>query len=168
MEVCWGKPGSTDATALEITVFYANNPGDYSSMRVARAAIDPDSSRASQNKFSFPDLGTCTNLEGEDFKYHKTLSFTGAPPSGLNIPAAVVRSGGGGLQFARLRLLYNTTAQPVGVRIVGGGVLPSQGRLVNSVGRSGDTSRKVQVYSLFSDLPPVFDSAIFTPGGLAQ
>lgn len=162
--VCWGNSGtgsSTPATpALELSVFYKNTPSqnDYSSVRVARAVYDPDSSRRSSNQFSLAS-GTC-NIEGKTFPF----STGEIDLATLGIPGGVTGTAGG-LQFARIRLLYNTdSAHQAGVFVVGG-LLPKQGTKIESTGFAGQAQRKVIVNRLYADLPPIFDFAAFSSSG---
>lgn len=169
MRVCWGKPGTpVDATttpAIEVSVLYANTPGNYSTVRVGRAAYDPNTSRASQNGFEAPDVGGCT-IDGQDFAFQKLVHFfaaTGVPSSVYTTPD--------GLQLARVRVFYNSdTPQSVGISANFGAnsVLPSQGRRVESVGTAGEATRKIEVYDLFADLPGPFDSVLFSTGSIRQ
>lgn len=112
IKVCWGAPGTpgSDSTtpALESTIVYATNPGDYSTTKVARAPYDPNSSRRASNFFLAPDAGTCT-IGSNSFAFQKTIDLTtlGIGPGTYNVP--------NGLQMVRIRLLYNTSPQPIGI-----------------------------------------------------
>lgn len=165
MKVCWGETGTANNTAntpaIETTVFYANTPGNYATVRVARDATDPNTPRQSSNSFAAPDPGTCT-IDSQVFPFQKTIAF-----NSLGIPASVYNQQNG-LLFVRLRLIYNSDkAHPVGLD-VGTGTLPAQGSKVESIGTSGESTRKVVVYRSFPDLPSIFDSAILAPGGLTK
>jgi len=176
MKVCWGnKPtGSSDSTtpALEVSVFYTTNPGvftDFSQVRVAREALDPNATRANINGFNsnLTKAGTC-ELQGESFQFEKTLSFSSdVSPEGLKIPSASYNNEGG-LLFVVLRLLYNTTSHKVGIDVTGGSNLPTQGTIITSLGTSGEANRKIEVTQSVGALPPVFDSAVFSLGGLSK
>jgi len=168
MRVCWGRPGTpnNDATtpALEVSILYAATPGDVGSIRIARAAFDPNTARRNNNSFAAPDAGGCT-IETESYAFKKDFTF-----ASLGIPVGVYNTQDG-LQLARMRFLYNTDgAQTFGadVNFPGNGVLPSQGRRVESTGLAGESTRKVEVYDLFADLPAPFDSVLFTPGGISK
>lgn len=170
IKICWGKPGtpSGDATtpAVEVSVVYAQTPGDYSTIQVARAAYDPNSGRLATNNFAASDAGTCT-IDGKSFEFQKTIDL-GA--SGLNIPIASYSSEDG-LQFARVRVLYNSaSAQPLGVdaNFAGNSTLPAQGTMIASTGISGESNRKIEVFRGFGETPPIFDSALFSLGGLVK
>jgi len=160
MKVCWGKPGTAndeDVTpAVEASIYYATTPGDYTTARIARATADPNSGRTGTNSFDQAD-GGCS-VEGTDYAFSSTISFSDLGVSGQ-------------LQMARLRMLYNSdTNQPVGFdfNFAGNSPLPSQGSRVDSTGTSGDSTRRVEVFQVYSDLPPNFDSAVFSPPGLTK
>jgi hypothetical protein len=166
--ICWGESGtgSGEATtpAIEVSVFYAATPGILGTTRIARATYDPNSSRQSSNNFSAPDAGTCT-AGGEDFQFQKLIDLT---TLGIPIGSYSVQNG---LQFAKVRLFYNTDiTQPIGIDVyqVGNGLLPSQGIKIESVGQAGESNRKIDVYQGFGEPPPIFDSAVFSPGGLTK
>lgn len=170
LKICWGNPGtaadSSTTPALEVSVFYANTPGDYSDIRIARATYDPNTTRQSSNNFSSPDAGTCS-VGGGSFEFQKTIDLT---TSGLGIPSGVLSSENG-LQFARLRLLYNTaTSHPVGVdaNFSGNTLLPAQGVTIDSTGTSGEANRKIDVFRAFGEPPSIFDTAVFSTGGIVK
>lgn len=150
LKVCWGEAGTqsgSDTTpALEVSVFYSAGG---KVPKIMRGAYDPNSARRASNKFDGDDLGGCT-VGSTNFAFSKTVNL-----AGLN-----------GLQFARLRILYNTDkAHPVGVSTAGSGTLPNQGTKLESTGTVGDVTRKIEYFRLFSDLPPVFDPAVYSGAG---
>lgn len=163
LKVCWGSEGTppdkSTTPAIGVSVIYKNDPAqaDYSSIRIARAAYDPNLTRAILNKFSPPDGGSCS-IGGKTYAFGKNINF-----SDLNIPSRVFTPGG--LQTARIRILYNTDApQPVGVSIPTSS-FPSQGTAITSTGVADEATRKIQVFKLFADLPPIFDFAAFSSSG---
>jgi len=167
MKVCWGEIGtaSGDATtpAIEASIFYATTPGDYSTVMIARDTIDPNTARRSSNNFSAPDVGTCT-VDGVDFEFQKTFDF-----SSLSIPSSSY-STQNGLQFAKIRILYNSDmAHRMGIDVTAtGNDLPSQGLRIESTGVSGESNRRIEVFQTFGELPPIFDSVLFSPGGIVK
>lgn len=168
VKVCWGEPGtssSEDTTpAVEVTFFYATTPGDYSTIQVARAAYDPNSTRTSTNNFASPDLGTCT-AGGQDFAFQKTIDL-----SSLGIPSASY-STENGLQYAKVRMIYNSSVKhSVGfdVDFTGNSTLPAQGTNIQSTGSSGEANRKIQVFRGFGEVLPIFDAAAFSSGGIVK
>jgi len=162
-KVCWADSGTSnsDATtpALEITVVYRTTVGEY---RVARKMLDPNTSgRTSSN--GYVAAGTCT-VSGQIFQFQNTVTFDA---SGLNIANYATD---GVLQYATAKLLYNTaTAHKVAIDITGtGSVLPSQGALVDSKGNFGDANRRIEVYQLHPETPPIFANAIFSSGSIIK
>lgn len=166
--ICWGKPGTTSSSAttpaVEISTFYATTPGDYSTVRIARQTVDPNSVRTSTNNFSAPDAGTCTT-GNESFAFQKTVDL-----AALGVPAGSYGVQNG-LQFVKVRFLYNTDiAHQAGINVnfAGNTLLPSQGLRVESVGQSGEANRKIDVFQGFGEPPPVFDVAVFSVGGITK
>lgn len=166
MSVCWAGSGtsSDQATtpALEISILYVDVPWDYSTIKIARVTTDPNIARRVTNNFGDTDGVGCT-LEGQDFEFKKTIDFSA---SGLNIPYAAP----GNLLIAKIRFFYNTDeAQTLGFDVRGtGGDLPSQGRRIVSTGTAGEANRKIEVLRTFGELPPIFDAAVFSPGGIVK
>jgi hypothetical protein len=88
----------------------------------------------------------------------------------LGIPAGV-RSTQNGLQFVKVRMLYNSAeTHTVGIstQYAGNSDLPSQGVKITSTGTSGTSNRKIDVFQGYGELPSVFDSAIFSLGGISK
>lgn len=168
IKICWGAPGtsSTSSTtpAMESSVFYTTNPGDYSTLKIGRVAYDPNTSRLASNFFSGSDSGVCT-IGGTNFAFQKTIDLTT-----LGITSAVYNTANG-LQMLRIRILYNTDViQPLGIdtNFAGNSSLPPQSIAIESTGTSGESARKVQVLKNFADLPSVFDSAVFSGSNIVK
>ena len=168
VEVCWGEAGTpvdqATTPAVEIVVYYTETPGDYTTARVLRIPLDPNTARRSLNNFSAPDVGTCT-IDDTDFQFRSQvdLAALGVPASSYDFE--------NGLQFIRIRILYNVgESHPVGVNIdfPGNGILPSQGFKIESRGTAGSANRKIDVFQSFGELPPVFDAALFSFGGFSK
>ncbi len=158
MRICWAKEGtaSDQATtpAIEVSIWYTETAGDYSTTKIAREAIDPNVTRRVVNSFSAPTPGDCS-IDGNNFAFQKIIDF-----SSLN-----------GLQFAHIKFIYNTDiAQSLGtdVNFDDNEFLPSQGKRIESIGTAGEAARKVEVYRLFSALPAIFDFGVFTPMGISK
>jgi len=167
VKVCWGKEGTAGGTAttpaLEVSVFYAD-PAGSSNYKIAREVLDPNSTRTSTNNFSAPDSGTCT-ISGENYAFQKTIDL-----STLGIPAASY-STQGGLQFAHLRMFYNTDmTHPIGISVAlaGNTLLPAQGVAIESSGKSGEANRRISVFQSFGEIPEIFNGAVFSLGGLTK
>lgn len=149
LRICWGNAGtSADTTttpALELSVYYESTPGDIATVKIARAAFDPNSGRTTSNSFAAPDGGIC-QIEGTNFAFQKNITF-----SSLGIPSDSYQVQNG-LIFARVRLFYNTdVAHAVGTSVNGSSsTLPSQGINVVSTGTAGQgtaqSNRRVSVF----------------------
>ena len=167
MTVCWGEDGTpadqATTPAIEVSIFYTDTPGDYSTVKIARDTADPNSNRRTTNKFGTATIGGCS-IDGLNFAFQKNIQF-----DSLGIPSSVYNTQNG-LQLARIRFFYNTDqAQPVGVDLsASGGTLPSQGKRIVSQGSAGEANRRIEVYQSFGELPVIFDSAAFSPGGIVK
>lgn len=168
VKICWGKEGTSDSSsetpAIEASVVYASSPGDYSSLQVARDAIDPNSSRRSSNNFSAPDSGGCS-LGEENFAFQKTLDFDSLGISSFSYEEPA------GLQFLQVRMLYNESqSQGVGISVdfSGNGVLPAQGMTAESLGSAGESNRKINVFQGFGEIPLPFGTVVFSPTGITK
>lgn len=175
LRVVWGNPGTrsdrNETPALEVSLYYK----DGSSYRVARFALDPNSSRASGNSFCDPgstmESGKCVNVknfitsgervDGMDFQFRSTLKLND------------FRGGSKTFLFARLRFIYSEgTAHSLGVKMFnnygGDGNFPSQGEEIESVGTSGEATRKVRVFRYHPVPPYIFDSVLYSGVGLEK
>lgn len=161
--VCWGAPGTPSDTAttpaVEASVFYTTGSGGGVSTKIGRGAYDPNVSRRATNKFA--ETGGSCLVGGTEFTFSKTVNL-----SDLSINQRANANEERGPQFARLRILYNTDkAHPIGVSVAAGTNFPVQGAKIESTGRVGETTRRIEFTQLFSDLPSIFDSAIFSGTG---
>lgn len=176
IKICWGKSGTpSDANttpAIELSVYYESTPGNLPTIKIARAAIDPHITRNPSNGFSAPDPGTCS-LGDKTYAFQKTITF-----SNLNIPSGSYNIAGG-LQFARIKMLYNTDmGQELGIDVsTSGKTLPSQGQLIDSTGvackdtacsNGGVSNRRIQVFQGWPEIPNIFENAIFSSAGLTK
>lgn len=154
MKICWGNAGmesdNTFTPAIELSVYYETTPGHADTMRVGRAAFDPNSSRAQNyNSFSLPDPGTC-QIGSTTYQFQKTLTF-----SSLGIPAGSYQNPNG-LVLARARILYNTNeAHALGTTFdfAGNSKLPSQGEGIVSTGTAGQSNRRISVFQGWAESP---------------
>lgn len=168
IKICWGKPGtpsdSETTPAIEIGVFYTTTPGSYSTAKIARQTFDPNTARRSSNNFSAPDNGTCA-LSGDTFQFQKTINF-----ASMGIPAGTYQTANG-LQFAKVRMFYNSAeTHQIGISasFAGNSNLPSQGIKIVSTGVSGDANRKIEVFQGYGEPPSIFDTAMFSTGGITK
>jgi hypothetical protein len=141
IDVCW-----SGTAALEVIIYYK----DGVTYKVARGAYDANAA-AHANNFSSPDLGSCAGLNNK-----KTLNFV----NDFGLPANRT------LLFLRLRVLYANAT--VGVRTPGGGggVLPSQGKKIESTGTAGTSNRKVEVIRMHPAPPGIFDFLLYSGSDL--
>lgn len=170
VKVCWGDKDklSNEATtpALELTIIYTTANNDLSTAKVARTVLDPYVGRPDSNNFDQGSQGPCT-IDNKEMAFSKTINLSTAFP-GITLRSLVDETKGP--QIARLRLLYNTDrAHPVGLTITSTGSFPQQGNTIESSGTSGQSTRKVKVFQLYPDLPPVFDYGLFSgTGGITK
>jgi hypothetical protein len=172
--MCWGKTGVAAASqpAIVASVLYedtsAGNP-----LKFAYATYDPSSSRRNNNSFNgdaFNNISTNTSsgaatFGGMSFANCATLQFGLSGGKGLNLPAAVIS--GEHLRAVTVMFLYNTAPTIFGVTQLPS-PLPIQGRIIESTGAAGESSRKVQVYALYPEVPTMFQAALFSPPGVTK
>lgn len=178
IKICWGKPGASSSSnttpAVELTVYYESTPGDLSTLKVARGTYDPNyTSRQAFNSFGAGFTTNCT-IDTTSYAFQKIVLYSdlGIPASAFNNP--------NGLQFARVKMLYNTdTPQPIGTSVNFGGnsPLPSQGQDIVSTGTAGGTAtlpqstRKIEVFQGWPEAPNIFEYAVYgsnVSGGLIK
>ena len=171
MQICWGDSGmaSNQSTtpAIEVAVFYDTtqagvSSGDFSGVRVARAAYDPNSDRRASNNFSAAQTGC--SIEGKNMAFSTgDMSFT---PALFDIPCW---NREGCLLMAKVKVLYNTTkAHPIGMIAPPGFILPSQGQQLISTGTAGEATRKIRVFQTHPEPAFIFDTAVFSPSELTH
>lgn len=168
VKFCWGKAGtssnSTTTPAIEASIFYTTVPGDYSTARIARETADPNGARRATNSFSSADAGTC-QVEGTTYQFQKTINF---PPIGI-LPA--VYNSQNGLQYAVVRMFYNTDVSHLvgtSVNFPGTSNLPPQGLKLESLGTSGEATRKIEVFQGYGEVPPLFGGVLFSTSGITK
>lgn len=166
-KLCWGAestPASNaEAPAIELTVYYRTTLGEY---RVARTTLDPNVARRTSNNFASATTALCT-VDDERLAFQSTISFL---PAGLNIANYGTQ---GVLQFATAKILYNTSVgHKIGidtsVSTNGSTLLPSQGVIVDSQGSAGESNRRIEVYQLNSEVPPVFMNSIYSTSSITK
>lgn len=172
LRVLWGNsdaPSDDNNTpALEVTVYYK----DGSNFKAGKFALDPYSGRSPDPSFCNPGEGggqcqgvsnfiaTGEGAEGKNFKFAVTLDLSG------------FRGGSKTLILARLRLLFSpdTTKHLLGAKRAGSGStnFPSQGNRIDSTGTAGTATRKVEVVRFYPAPPAIFDSVLYSQGGLVK
>lgn len=153
IEICWGNEATIGDTtpALEATIVYE----EWDGFKVFRATFDPNSGRTLINKFGSTNPGSCSvTVDGQTF----TFPFKARIEP---LPVCI-------LYALRLKLLYNTEAQALGIK--GDVSLPTQGKCYEStatVVESGIT-RKVRQCQSYPAPPAIFDYVLFSGGGLTK
>lgn len=162
LKICWGKPGAYSdqnlKPAIEIVLFYETTADNPLTAKIFRTTADPFSGRPMPNSFSAATTGSCT-ISGQSFPFYATVSLTG-----LSNP-----------QFAFVRMFYNNdTAQPIAFDSTDTHTFPTQGILVDSSGTAGGTSnapqstRKVQVFQGWPEIPNIFQFAVYSSTRLTK
>ncbi len=168
MRICWGKNGTprnlATTPAVELSLYYLATPGNYTTAKLAKITYDGNSSRTSTNSYSQADAGICATGSNQ-YAFQKQFDI-----SSLGVPAASYGVENG-LQFMQVKMLYNTNVpQPLAIDVNFGGntTFPAQGTKVDSTGTLNTATRKIEVSKSYNQVPPIFDSAIFSPGGISQ
>lgn len=169
LNVYWGD-SVTDKAAIVLTLVYY----DGTVYKSKKWYLDPDSSRSGPAGNGFKNV-TCTgsyDLAGYRCRvrlgdasldpYYASPGYGPLPVTGLNRLIAI-----------RVRLLYNSTPQPVAFWATSATCgllcsLPSQSKLITSTGVSGETQRRISLFQLFKIVPPYFDYAIFSAGEIKK
>jgi hypothetical protein len=186
--ICWGvkNPGGYDSgkmPAVEILVYYddtfqsVSSPNDYSGVKVSRRVFDPVESRSNTNNFDYVTPSSCS-IGDTTFSFQtgeilfedeldgggNQIGFPGMPAPGLcsNFQGCVL--------MVKVKMLYNDDsggtdpfADRMGINVQATGLgLAPQGVRIESVGRSGESTRKFEVFQGYNDPPPVFENAIFS------
>ncbi len=124
--VYWGNSsGECNNAALEVVII----AGTRASPILSKYAFDPCTARRGNNHFAVPDAGAA--IAGKTFAYRAT------------IPA------GGGL-ISRVVPLYMSAIMAVNSINT---PFPSQGSVITSVGSSGTTERRVNVFQGYPEIP---------------
>lgn len=169
MELCWGEPGTAanmgSTPALELQTFYdeslasiAASP-NYAGVNIESFAYDPNTTRSGDpNNFQPANTG-CT-VDGQSFAFSTgTISLPSEFP-------ATCPTTSGCMLFSKVKLHYNVNiAHSVGIKITPTGPnfnLPPQGFIVDSSGRAGETTRRVQVFRGYPEPPEIFNSVLFS------
>lgn len=148
----WGNPGevgSDQSSALEAILVYKDKDGNF---RLSRFVYDTYPSR--NTNFSSALVGSFV-LSGQ------TFAFSSGEVNLESIPRVVP-------YLFRLRLLFNTTPEPIGIKGNNNDNFPNQGFCFDSsatVLESGITQR-VQECPLWQFSPQIFDFTLFSGGGI--
>jgi len=168
INICWGDTDITYSPmpAIEAIVFYDNSlgaiSGNFSQVEIDTSAIDPDTSRISDNEFTQAVLNGC-NINGTNYSYRGILNLTNSEFDNIacdGLPGCILA--------VVVRMLYTAQDSSVGVWVNNATTLPAQAKLVESVGTSGDATRKLEVIQPYPELPPVFMAAMFSQGDIIK
>jgi Tfp pilus assembly protein PilX len=167
MDVCWGKTGVnlTAQPAIVLSVLY-EDPTSGNQLKYVYGAYDADPSQSNRNHFTQSGVTTNTNngsctIEGTALANRISIDLQ----ADFGIPATAVS--GKHLKSITALILYNGAPTLFGVTNLTSN-LPDQGKRVDSTGVSGASSRKVEVYSLYPEVPSMFQSALYSPPGIVK
>jgi hypothetical protein len=183
INICWGASSSYPSgksPAVLVSLYYdlntTTNPNtlgnvvsqnDYTYLKVVRRGYDPDSSRRSSNNFFGNVSSSGCSIDGTALTYRKTITFNSgaglSDPDSIDFPSQC-RNREGCFLMARVRVFYNDPAKPeqVGITVSGGSTIPAQGKVIESTGVAGDSTRRVNVFQMFPEPPSIFDAAVFS------
>lgn len=176
--ICWGvnpSYASGKMPAIEVLAYYdetllASSTNDYSNVKVARRAFDPDGSRA--NNFSSAATSPPCTIGDANFSFRTgQIMFNSGADGFPDMPGACSNTEGCVLAV-KVRMLYNDDlAERVGIDVkptAGTAGLAPQGVLIESTGVSGESTRKVNVFQSHSEVLPVFDTSVFSNQDLTK
>lgn len=156
LQVYWGdnKDDCPDTPAIVVSAVYKIS-GSYS---MVKSAFDECPEHNNNFSTAAQDAGSdsVTLQDGtprDNYRYKQTLDFS---TGDLKIPS------GGQLLLVRIRVMYGGATSPIAIKPVGSGVnLPAQGQQITSTAKAGDTQRTVKVVRSNTNLPAIFDYALF-------
>lgn len=142
LSVYWGTDASCNNAAIEVVII----SGSAASPIATRYIYDSNAARQAVNHFSSPSVA------GNALK---------ATISGIKLYCQTDIAGVTNGLLARINPYYNATF----IGVLGSNQLPSQGRIITSIGTSPDsTQRKVTVYQGYPEIPAeFFPFILFSP-----
>lgn len=164
LRLCWGNkdaPTNDTSPAIEVSIYYkANNSdlNDLTDVKIARITADPYEVRRAAN--SFDVSYTPCDVAGTKYPFRLTFNFNDLGISNVS---------SGRLLFAKVRFIYNTeTSHALGAKVNSGTTaFPSQGKMISSLGSSGESNRKVNVFQGWPEFP-FSGLAIFSLPGITK
>jgi len=159
IQLCWGEDGiaATNPQAPAVIVSYAFEDSS-GNLALTQMAYDPNSSRRSSNNFSPASTSPSCTIDGVTYSFQTTMDL-----NALGLPVGTP----GRVKYMRVKSLYNTSsAQRIGISSASN--FPPQGKVVTSVGKSGNSTRKIEAYLLNPTIPSLFESAIYSPFGITK
>lgn len=161
IEIYWGNSqrplSDQDLPAVEITVVYLSTGGTYKAKKFFfdyNAASRNNGFDASVEINPGPINTSMGQSRSFKFKKIADIGLAGIPDRQKNI-------------LLRARLLYTLASDNFAVLPISGS-LPKQARVLTSVGTSGETQRKVQLFKLDKVVPFYFDYALFSAGSIEK
>lgn len=167
IRVAWGSQNSqwnsdNNTPAITIAIIYKEG-NDY---KVGRYFLDPRADRL--NNFCKRDGDNCPPGKVTNFLTNGETVGGTAFQFGADLSLADFQGVGKTLQIIRGLLFYNNSGQPVGFKALSQGTFPNQGKIIESVGVAGNSSRKVKVFQSFETLSAIFDFALFSSEALEK
>ena len=159
LEFCWGDNAAINiyTPAVVITFYYDKTGGsfasnnDFTGLKLKRFTSDPHAGRG--NNFDSSASG-CT-IDSK-YKFSKIIQGSDIDDEGNCVVSSNC------LVAAKVMMLYNNKPHSLALRVQGDSDLPSQGLVVSSRGKSGLTSRNVNVFQSFPEIPDIFEGVIFS------
>lgn len=159
--LCWGKSGTSEEVAIEASLIYKVSQLS-SEFRVARGAFDVDPT-SHGNNFN-PADGTGGGYCG-DLQYKEELVLNGSP---ADSDGNFQLTSGNIPYLLRLKLLYNTSPQPI-VVYGNGDNFPFQGEGYDVTANvAGGASTRIRHCQFYESLPEAFDYVLFSEGDLSH
>jgi len=154
LTIYWGDSAEVadPKPAVEATLVFKDIDYD-----IKKYTFDPESGRRLNNNFGEAETGPYNVAD-------KTLQYKGSISDLDSVcPTATCT------RYAlRIRLLYNSSLEPLAVKPDDDKTLYSQGKQIDSVGQSGAITRKVVVFESHPALPGIFDYVLFSGTNLTK
>lgn len=171
-DVYFGNEGEvvnlSTSPAIEVNVItYNSSTGLYGSQKFY---LDPNSSRATPNKFITTPSVNCASMAGvtesttavsSTFACKYTVNFT-SPPS----PIAAC-SGTCFPIIVRIRVLYSNVNQKVAIKGIGSS-LPKQAQIYYAKGTAGQSQQILRVFKMPKVIPTFLDFSVFSIGTISK
>jgi Tfp pilus assembly protein PilX len=151
-----GGTGANTTAAIVVNVVYKLS-GTYG---MSKAALD-DCATAHNNNFNSTDVtdtpspATITAQDGSSHTGYGYMSSINVKNDGSGLVPS-----GATVLLARIRLMYGDSTEQVAIAPVGAN-LPNQGQQITSTAVAGQTQRTVKVVRSNTNLPAIFDYALF-------
>ncbi len=155
--VCWGQDDSSNAAKVAVNLVFDQQPF------VNRKQYDPANPVTWSGSVSVPngnhDCGTSVQHD-----HYANINLNNNNNRNMYVPVGAVITG------IKIRLIDSTIpvkVHPVAIQL-SGGIVPIQGGVIESTGRSGQSVQKVRATVLKYDLPVMFEEAMFSGGAIIK